>query len=95
MELVLKVKKEDLNKVKETLLKDPEVSRLSIKFRDGNDLGIDGFIIYISGPEDYCKKAEKIVEEITEKVEDELKENVLKKLKEEEERAIQGFGSLI
>jgi len=92
MELVMRVTHKSLNRVRDILLKDNEISRLSIRFREGKDFGIEGYIIYISGPEELCKKAKEKVEEFVENVENE--DDILKRIKEEEERAIEGFGNL-
>ncbi len=92
MELVMKVSFGDLNKVKDILLKDNEISKLSIRFREGKDFGIEGYIIYISGPEELCKKAKEKVKDLVEHVDNE--EEIVRKIKEEENRAIEGFGNL-
>lgn len=96
MELVLKVKKQDFEKVKTILLKDDTVSRASVKFRDSNSLGLkEGwYYFYVSGLEEACKKAKELTKELTKKIDKKEENDVIEKIKKEEETAISGFGSI-
>lgn len=104
MDVVLQLKSEKLNKVKDVLLKDETVNRASIKFKEGKDFDIEGYVCLISGTDERCARALEIIkikdeegnvaEELAEEVSAEKKEEVIKKIKEEEERAIEGFGGI-
>ena len=96
MEIVLKVKSENYQKVREILLKDDIISRASIIFKDGNQFGFENFyLIYISGTDEQIKKAIGVTKDLAEKLEEEKEKDVIKKLKEESEKAIEGFGSIL
>ena len=97
MEIVLKIKKENLQKVKDLLLKDDTVSRGSVTFKESKSLGFKGnkYLCYISGMEEACNKAKELTKdsaEIVSKKEEE--EEIIKKIKEEEESAMSGFGNI-
>jgi nitrogen regulatory protein PII len=94
MEIVLKIKKENLQKVKDLLLKDDTVSRASVTFKESKGLGFKGneYFCYISGLEEACNKAKELTKDSAETVS--KKEEIIKKIKEEEESAMSGFGSI-
>ena len=93
MKVIYEVEKPKLQKVKDVLLKDDIVGRASVLFKDGNTLGLENkYYCYISGIEEACKKSEEIMKDLGKKVKE--KEKILEKIKEEEERAIQGFGNI-
>lgn len=95
MEIVIKIKKENLQKVKNLLLKDETVSKASIIFKEGKSLGLkEDYYSYVSGTEDACKKAEKLTKELGEIVKEKETKKIIEKIKEEEESAMQGFGSI-
>ena len=96
MEEILKIKKEDLQRVKEMLLKDEQVSRASIVFKEASGLGFEGedYYCYLSGPDELIKKAKELVKELSEEVGEKDKKEIIKKIKEEEEKAMTGFGSI-
>jgi hypothetical protein len=105
MEIVLSIEQKNLQKVKDILLKDDVVSRASIVFKEAKGLtGKEGFYCYISGSEEQCKKAlEKVkveneetgeVVDIAKEISGEEKEEVVNKIKEEENRALEGFGGI-
>jgi len=96
MEEILKIKKENLQKVKEMLLKDEQVSRASIVFKEASSLGFEGedYYCYLSGPDELIKKAKELVKELSEEVGEKDKKEIIKKIKEEEEKAMTGFGSI-
>ena len=94
MEFVLRVKEENYKKLKEILLKDEIASKASIVFREGKDFGLEGYLCWVSGPEEYCTKLLELAREIAERLEERKEEEVLKKLKEKEREAIRGFGQL-
>ena len=97
MDVLLFVRKENYGKVREKLLKDEKASLLSITFRDAKNLGKEeeGYYCHLSGSEEYCKRALEIVKDLAEEVEEQEKEEVLEKIKEEEKKALEGFGALI
>jgi len=96
MEIVVKMKKENLQKVKNLLLKDETVSRASIIFKEGKSLGLENedYYCYISGTEEACKRVEELIKELGEIVKNEEKKKVIEKIREEEESAMKGFGSI-
>ena len=96
MEIVLKIKKEKLQKVKDLLLKDDTVSRASVTFKESKSLGFKGneYFCYISGLEEACNKAKELTKNIAEIVNKKEMEEIVKKIKEEEESAMSGFGNI-
>ena len=90
--LLIFTESKNFEKLKEILTKDEIVSRASIKYRSAKDFGKDGYYILISGNEEQCKRAREISKEFGEEVEN--KEEVMKKFKEEEKKALEGFGSI-
>jgi len=105
MEIVLSMEQKNLQRVKDILLKDDVVSRASIVFKEAKGLtGKEGFYCYISGSEEQCKKAlEKVkmknektgeVTELAKEVSSKEKEEVVSKIKEEEDKALEGFGGI-
>jgi hypothetical protein len=105
MEIVLSIEQKNLQKVKDILLKDDVVSRASIVFKEAKGLtGKEGFYCYISGLEEQCKKALEKVKikdkktgeliELAKEVNGKEKEEVVSKIKEEENKALEGFGGI-
>jgi hypothetical protein len=105
MEIVLSIEQKNLQKVKDILLKDDVISRASIVLKEAKGLtGKEGFYCYISGSEEQCKKAlEKVkikdertgeVIEMAKEVSGEEREEVVGKIKEEENKALEGFGGI-
>jgi len=95
MELLLFCKKENSKKLEEKLKKDDLVSGASIKIRDANIVNKDGFYFYLEGTEDRIKKARELAKDLANEINEEEKEKVKKILKEEEEKAIEGFGAIL
>ncbi|MBI2545415.1 MAG: hypothetical protein HYW22_02360 [Candidatus Aenigmarchaeota archaeon] len=95
MEVVFHFKSENYAKAKDILSSDDVVGRASMTFKEGTFIGKDGYYCYFSGTEDQCERAEKLVEELTEKVSDEEKSTLINKIKEEENKAIEGFGNIL
>ena len=95
MEIVLHFKSENFAKCKDMLLSDDVVGRASLVFKEGSIINKDGYYCYLSGTEEQCKKALELVKDLTEEVKDDTKSQLIKKLKEEEEKAIEGFGSIL
>lgn len=95
MEKILKTTKSNFEKVKELLLKDDQVSRISINFREGSIVGEkDIYFVYLQGPEEIVKKAIELTNHLTEQIDEESEKKIIEKLKEEESQAIEGFGNL-
>jgi len=95
MEILLSVDIKDLQKFKDILLKDDIVSRASIMFKEGKALqGKEIYYCYVSGLEEQCKRAKELTKDISKEVEGKEKDEVLKKIKEEEQKAMEGFGGL-
>lgn len=105
METLIQIETKNYQKVKEMLLKDDVVSRASIVFKEAKLYrGKDGYYCYITGLEEQCKKALEIVKqkdqktgnvvELAKEVTGKEKEEFVKKIKDEEERAMEGFGNI-
>ncbi|MEM0480662.1 MAG: hypothetical protein QXQ14_00520 [Candidatus Aenigmatarchaeota archaeon] len=95
MEKVLLVKKENVKKVEEILKKDEKTSMLSIVIREGKNFGKEGFIVYLSGLEEYIERAIELTKNFVEELKEEEAKNIIEKLKEEEKKAWEGFGNII
>lgn len=100
MDVILHVDGGNFSKLKEKLLTDETVNRASIVFKDAKQFGKEGgYFCVITGTEERCKKALEIAkgqdgECLGEQVDDEERDKILKILKEEEDKAIDGFGSI-
>jgi len=96
MEIVIEIKKENLQKAKEILLKDDVVSRATIIFKEAKTLGFDNknYYCYISGLEEQCEKAKELIKDIAELIENEKKDKIIEKIKQEENIALEGFGNI-
>jgi hypothetical protein len=95
MELLIKIEK-DTEDVKKALLGDDTVGRSSILFREASSLGIKEKCYYclISGTEEQCNKAKKLVEDKAKLIEGEEKQKIIQKIRSEEEKAAEGFGAI-
>lgn len=100
MEIVLHIEGKEFTNFKEKLLRDEIVNRASIVFKDAKQFGKDsGYFCILSGTEDRCKRAIELTKdkdgnELAVEVADKEKEEILKKVKEEENKAIEGFGGI-
>lgn len=96
MEIVLKIKKENLQKVKDVLLKDDTVSRASVIFKESKSLGFKNneYFCYISGLDEACNKAKELTKGLAEITNKKDEVEIIKKIKEEEESAMSGFGNI-
>jgi hypothetical protein len=94
MEVVLQVETKNYQKVREILLKDDLVSRASITFREAKAYGGEGYYCFISGLEEQCKKALEITKELAKEIKKDEKEKLINKIKEEENKALEGFGGI-
>ena len=94
MEILYFIPKDKYSQARDKLLRDDKISRGSISFRDAKTLGIDkeGFFCYISGTEEVCKEAEKVLSELGEVVEN--RDAILEKIKQDENAAMEGFGNI-
>ena len=105
MEIVLQIESKNYQKVKEILSKDDIVSRSSMTFKEASIIEKEGYYCYISGTDEQCKRALEIIKEKNEETGEEVelakeasteeKEKVMNKIKEEEDKAIEGFGGII
>lgn len=104
MEVLIQIDTKNYQKVKDMLLKDDVVSRSSVIFKDAKQYGgKEGYYCYISGLENQCKRALDLVKqkdkegeiiELGKEVTGKDKEEFVKKIKEEEDRAMEGFGGI-
>jgi alpha-D-ribose 1-methylphosphonate 5-triphosphate synthase subunit PhnG len=96
MEIVLKIKKQNFEKVKNIILKDDTVSRASVTFKESKSLGLkdDWYYCYISGLDEACKKVMELTKGLTENINKKEEEEVISKIKKEEEEAMAGFGGI-
>ncbi len=100
MEIILHSKGEKYSKFKESILKDETVNRASIVFKDAQQFGKeDGHVCIIRGDEERCNRALELAktdgEKLAEEIKGKEKEVILKKIKEDEEKAIEGFGNIL
>lgn len=95
MEIVLHFKSENYAKGKDILLTDDIVGRASMTFKEGSIVGKDGYFCYFSGTDEQCKRAIELVKDLAEEVTDDTKSQLISKIKEEEQRAIEGFGNIL
>lgn len=95
MEIVLHFKSENYAKGKDTLLTDDVVDRASLTFKEGSIIGKDGYYCLLAGTEEQCKRALELVKDLAEEVKDDTKTQLINKIKEEEEKAISGFGDIL
>jgi len=95
MEVVISIEMKNLQKVKEILLKDDIVSRASIVFKEAKGItGKEGYYCYLSGLDEQCKRALELAKELVKEIKDKEKSDVINKIKEEENKAIEGFGGI-
>lgn len=96
MEVVFKIKKQNLQKAKGVLLKDETVSKASVLFKESKSLGFSGndYYCYVSGLDEACNKAKELMKDVGETVNKKDTEKVISKIKSEEESAMSGFGSI-
>jgi precorrin-3B methylase len=104
MEIVLKIESKNYAKVKDILLTDDIVSRSSLIFKEGSIIGKKNYYCYLSGREEQCKRALELIKEKSETGEvielakeanDKEKKELINKIKEEEDKAIEGFGNIL
>ena len=89
------IESKNLQKAKDLLLKDDVVSRASLTWREAKSFGFsEGYYIYISGTDEQVKGAEELTKELRKEVKDKEKEEVIRKIKEEQDKAMEGFGSI-
>jgi hypothetical protein len=96
MEVVFKIKKQNLQKVKDLFLTDDVISRASVIFKESKSLGIekDEYYCYISGTNEACEKAKQLIKDLGESVKKNEEKKIIDKIKQEEESAMSGFGSI-
>jgi hypothetical protein len=101
MELVLHIEGANYAKLKEKLLTDETVNRASIVFKDAKQFGKEGgYLCIVSGTDERCKKALELAKDeggsdLAKEVSGDEKEKILKQIKEEENKAIEGFGNIL
>jgi len=94
MDVLLLIETKDYQKVSEMLKKDEVVSLASLVFKDAKQFGKEGYYCWISGLEQQCKKALELTKELAKEITGKEKEEFMKKMREEEERAVEGFGAI-
>ncbi|MEX2738593.1 MAG: hypothetical protein Q6356_005940 [Candidatus Wukongarchaeota archaeon] len=96
MEMILKIEKQNLQKVKDILFKDERVSRASIMFKESESLGFEGnhYYCYISGLDEACDKAKELTKDLAEVVNEKNTKEIIEKIKSEEESAMTGFDDI-
>lgn len=95
MQEVFLLKSENKLKAEDIVKKDDIVNRGSIAIKQPASLGFkeDGFFLVIDAQPAALKRAEELLKGVAEKYKN--KEAVLKKIKEEEDKAIEGFGNIL
>ncbi len=96
MEIVFKIEKQNLQKVKDVLLKDETVSKASVMFKESKSLGLkeNYYYCYISGLNEACDKAKELTKDLAEVVNEKDAKKIIEKIKSEEDSAMTGFGNL-
>jgi hypothetical protein len=106
MELVLSMATDKYQKVKDKLQKDNLTSRASMVFKEAKTISEekDGYYCYISGTEEQCKRILELIAPKNPKtgevfvyateVSGKEKDLVISKIKEEEDKALEGFGGI-
>jgi len=95
METLLQLESKNLQKAKDLLLKDDVVSRASIMWREAKSFGFsEGYYCYIGGTEEQVKRAVELSKELTKEVKVKESKAVISKIKEEQEKALEGFGGI-
>jgi len=96
MEVIFKIEKQNLQKVKDILLKDEMISKASVTFKESKSLGFEGdyYYCYISGLDEACDKAKELTKDLAEVVDEKDAKEIIKKIKSEEETAMTGFGNI-
>jgi len=104
MEIVLKIESKNYAKVKDILLTDDIISRSSMIFKEGSIIGKEGYYCYLSGTEEQCKRALELIKqktetdeiiELAEESDEKEGKEIINKIKEEENKAIEGFGNIL
>ena len=104
MEITISMETKDYPKVREIMLKDDIASRASLTFKEGKIINKEGYLCYASGTEDQCKRILELVKmkdekgeiiELAKELTDKDKEELINKIKEEEDKAIEGFGNIL
>lgn len=95
MDLVFLIPGDAKSRAEEALRKDDVVSRQSISVKQSSALGFkeDGFFIVISGSGEAVRKAAELLAPFGKPFEQ--KDAVLAKIKEDEDKAIEGFGNIL
>ena len=96
MEIVFKIKKQNLQKAKDLFLTDNVISRASVIFKEAKSLGMekDEYYCYVSGTNDACGKAKQLIRDLGELIKKGEEKKIIDKIKQEEESAMSGFGSI-
>jgi len=106
MELVLHMTTDKHQKVKDRLQKDNLASRASMIFKDAKTIeeSKEGYYCYVSGTEEQCKRILELIAPKNPKtgevfvyateVSGKEKDLVITKIKEEEDKALEGFGGI-
>jgi hypothetical protein len=103
MEVILHAQGKNYRKLQDKLLKDEIVNRASIVFKEAKQYGLDtGYLCIVRGDEERCGRAVDIALGKAEEGDEELaveltgaeKEEISKEIKEEEDKAIEGFGGI-
>lgn len=95
MELLLRIRSENYEKIRKMLKKDEVVSKATLVFKEGSTIGKGDYYCYLTGTSETLDRAKELVKGLVEVVENEEKQEVVKRIKEEEQKAIEGFGKLV
>ncbi|MBN2203381.1 MAG: hypothetical protein JW700_04325 [Candidatus Aenigmarchaeota archaeon] len=97
MDWILFVKKENVSKAEHAVKDDlSEASRQSIIIKDAKALDIDkdGSFFLIGGSEEGVNSVKKVLQEFSEDIDQAELDKALAKIKEEEDKALEGFGGI-
>lgn len=100
MKIVFAVKSDKKSEAENLVRADDLVNRQSITIRsaDSMDMGKDyenSYFIMVEGSEEALHKAEELLKDIAKKLEEKDANIIAEKIKEEEDRAIEGFGNIL
>lgn len=102
MDMVMLIEPKSYERVRGILMRNELISKASVSFKEASITGKEGYYFYISGSEEQCNEVQKIAGVINsfagagimKDVKGDEKDQVIDTIKEEESKAIEGFGGI-
>lgn len=102
MDMVMLIEPKNYERVRGILMRNELISKASVSFKEASITGKEGYYLYMSGTEEQCKEVKKIADVINSfagagvirDVKGDEKDQVIDTIKEEETKAMEGFGSI-